>query len=180
MSLRTKEDDSAGEKNTMNLEAHPKGTVSSSIGLEKVPSIVSNLSLFERPNFIDCFVIDTPNASCSSPEAWARAMLEESSLAQDARALWTLLGLRMGPQLTLDHVQGWRIESQSDQWLRLETSSWYMSASVVILVEPGAVSASLSLQYDSPVAPFIWALVSGPHQKAVPAMMRQAARLLEK
>jgi hypothetical protein len=140
--------------------------------------MVRDLSSFEHPNYVDCFVLDTRYASAGSPEDWARAMLEESSLSHNARVLWTVMGLRMGPPHSADHVQGWWIESHNDRWLRLETSSWYLSACVVLLVEPERVSASLSLRYDSRVAPFIWTLISDRHQKAVPVMMRQASRLL--
>jgi hypothetical protein len=161
----------------MNVEARTEWTVSSFIGAEKVPSTIRNLASFARPNYMDCFVMETLHSE-NSPEVWARAILEKSSLSPDARLLWTLMGLRMGPPHSSDHVQGWLMDRQDDHWLRLETSSWYLSASVVFLVEPGRVSASLSLQYDSPVAPFIWATVSHQHQKAVPVMMRQAARFL--
>jgi hypothetical protein len=40
------------------------------------------------------------------------------------------------------------------------------------------VSLSLSLRYDRRVGALVWALVSGPHQRAVPVMLRQAVRLM--
>ena len=162
----------------MNVEAEPTVAVSGALGIENVPRRVRNLSSFEHPNYIDCFAMDTPYASGCAPEVWARAMLEESSLSRDARVLWTLMGLRLGPPASLDHVQGWRIERQGDDWMRLQTSSWYLSAGVLFLVEPDRLLASLSLRYDAPVARLIWAVVSNRHQKAVPVMMRQADRLL--
>jgi hypothetical protein len=95
-----------------------------------------------------------------------------------SRVLWRLMGLRLGPRHSPDHVQGWKIAARSDNWLRVETASWYMTAQAVCLVEEGQVSISLSLRYDRPIAALVWALVSGPHQRAVPVMLRQAVELM--
>ena len=84
-----------------------------------------------------------------SPEQWARAVLEQAPLARrNARLLWRLMGLRLGPPHSPDHVQGWRIAARGDNWIRVETASWYMTAQAVCLVEEGHVSLSLSLRYD--------------------------------
>ncbi|HEX6424761.1 MAG TPA: hypothetical protein VFZ79_14865 [Acidimicrobiales bacterium] len=88
------------------------------------------------------------------------------------------MGLRLGPPQSPDHVQGWRIAARGDTWLRLETASWYVTAQAVCLVEEGRVSISLSLRHDRPVGALVWALVSGPHQRAVPVMLRQAVSLM--
>ena len=94
--------------------------------------------------------------------------------------LWRLMGLRLGPRHSPDHVQGWKIAAHGDNWIRVETASWYMTAQAVCLVEEGQVSISLSLHYDHAVAIVVWALVSGPHQRAVPVMLSQAVRLVER
>jgi hypothetical protein len=165
----------------MNVETHRKRIVSSFIGLEGVPETIRSLSLFAEPDYIDCFVLEVCHASDNTPEDWARAVLERAAISQrNARRLWTLMGLRLGPPHSPHHVQGWKIERRSGEWLRLETASWYLSANAVAVVEEDEVSVSLSLRYDARVAPFIWALISGPHQRAVPVMMRQAADLLAK
>jgi hypothetical protein len=53
-----------------------------------------------------------------------------------------------------------------------------MTAQAVCLVEEGQVSISLSLRYDRPIAALVWALVSGPHQRAVPVMLCRAVELM--
>jgi hypothetical protein len=75
-------------------------------------------------------------------------------------------------------VEGWKITARSDNWLRVETASWYLTAQAVCLVEEGQVSMSLSLRYDRPIAALVWAVVSGPHQRAVPDMLRAAVKLI--
>ena len=83
----------------------------------------------------------------------------------------------LGPRHSPSHVEGWKIAARSGNWLRVETASWYLTARAVCLVEEGQVSISLSLRYDRPIAALVWAVVSGPHRRAVPDMLRQAAGL---
>jgi hypothetical protein len=76
-------------------------------------------------------------------------------------------------------VQGWEIADRRDGWIRLETRSWYLSAQAVCSCEQDRLSLSLSLRYTVPVVGhLVWGMVSGPHQRAVPVMLRQAAALM--
>jgi hypothetical protein len=163
----------------MSIKIEPTRSVTSFVGVEKVPDSVRRLSLFDSQydqlNYIDCYVLALPDATACSPEAWARAFLERDN---GPRTLYTFMGLRLGPLHSIHHVQGWAIERQTDRWLRLETSSWYMGANAVVLVEEGQVLASLSLNYTQPIAPLIWAPISRLHQHAVPMMLREAAKIL--
>jgi hypothetical protein len=154
-------------------------TVASLIGVRDVPEAVRSLTTLADPDYVDLFTVTTAVAADRSAEEWARAVLEEAPLSRrDARVLWRFMGLRLGPPHSADHVQGWKIAARGDNWLRVETASWYMTAQAVCLVEEGQVSLSLSLRYDRPVGALVWALVSGPHQRAVPVMLRQAVRLM--
>lgn len=154
-------------------------TVSSLVGVRDVPEAVRSLTTLAEPDYVDLFTVATPMATDRSAEEWARAVLEQAPVSRrNARVLWRLMGLRLGRPHTPDHVQGWKIAARGDNWLRVETSSWYLTAQAVCLVEPGQVSISLSLCYDRPVGALVWALVSGPHQRGVPVMLRQAVRLM--
>ena len=153
--------------------------VSSLIGLDDVPEAVRSRSTLVEPDYIDLFTVETPAARQHSPEAWARAVLERAPLARrNARALWRLIGLRLGPRGSADHVQGWKIADRGDDWIRVETSSWYLGAQAVCLVEDRRVSISLALRYEHSPARLVWALVERPHQRAVPVMLHQAAKLM--
>jgi hypothetical protein len=156
-------------------------TVTSCVGVHDVPGSVRALGTLAEPDYVDLFTVTTPHAGDHWPEEWARAVLEQAPLARDnARRLWRLIGLRLGPPGSPDHVQGWRIAARGDRWVRLETASWYLTAQAVCLVEDGHVSVSLALRYDRPrpVGALVWAFVSGPHQRALPVMLRQAAELV--
>jgi hypothetical protein len=153
--------------------------VSTVVGVDEVPGTVRSIVTLADPDYVDLFTVPTPIAEDRSAEEWARAVLEQSTLARrNARLLWRLMGLRLGPRNSPHHVQGWKISGRGTNWLRAETASWYMTAQAICLVEQRQVSISLSLRYDRPVARLVWAGVSGPHQRAVPVMLRQALRLL--
>jgi hypothetical protein len=154
--------------------------VSSLVGVRDVPEAVRALTTLSEPDYVDLFTVTTPVATDRSPEQWARAVLEQADLSRrNARRFWRLIGLRLGPSGSPDHVQGWKIAARGDNWLRVETASWYLTAQAVCLVEDDQVSLSLSLRYDKrPVAALVWALVSSPHQRAVPVMLHQAVTLM--
>ena len=162
----------------MNVEV--TNTVSSLVGVHQVPEAVRSLTTIGDPDYVDVFTVTTPVAAERSAEEWACAILERAALSRrNARVLWRLMGLRLGPQHSPDHVQGWKIVARGDNWLRVETASWYVTAQAICLVEEGQVSISLSLRYDRPVvAAPVWFLVVGQHQRAVPVMLRQAVRLM--
>ena len=154
--------------------------VSRCVGAGEVPVAVRALGTLGEPDYIDLFTAMTPSATDRTAEAWARLILEQAPVAGDhARRFWRLLGLRLGPPGSPDHVQGWRIAARDQRWIRLETGSWYMHAQAVCLVEDGRVSLSLSLRYrrPRPVGMLVVALVAGPHQRAVPVMLHQAVEL---
>jgi hypothetical protein len=150
------------------------------IGRDAVPEAIRSLSTVDDPEYVDAFTLSTSLARDASAEGWARAVLEESPLARrSARRLWSLMGLRLGPPHSPDFVQGWRIADRGDGWIRGETSSWYLEAQLVCLVEEGRVSLSLSLRYRQRlVGLLVWALVVHPHQRAVPVMLHQAAKVV--
>jgi len=154
--------------------------VTSLVGVDEVPEDVRSLITLGDPDYVDLFTITTTGADDRTPEEWARAALEQAPLAErNARRLWRLLGLRLGAPGAVGHVQGWRIAGRGGDWIRLETASWYMSGQAVCLVRDDQASISLSLRFDHRrVARAVWSLVAGPHQRAVPTMLRQAATLL--
>jgi hypothetical protein len=164
----------------VNVKLQPMVTVSSAVGVREVREDVRVLTTIDKPDYVDLFTIKTPKAQEWSAERWMRAILEEAPLSlRNARRLWRIMGLRLGPRSSPDHVQGWRIAARGDTWIRAETSCWYLTAQAICLVEEAQVLVSLSLRYDRPlVAVPVWTLVCGPHQRALPAMLRQAVRIV--
>jgi hypothetical protein len=165
----------------MNLAVSTAPKVVGRHGVHHVPERVRSLCTFDAPDYIDSFTLHTPVAQERSAEGWARAVLEEAAVSRrSARRLWQAIGLRLGPRpYSAAYIQGWAIAANGNDWLRLETQSWYLSAQAVCLVDDEGISLSLSLRYDNgPVGKFVWTFVEGPHQRAVPIMLRQAAALV--
>ena len=151
--------------------------VSTGVGLGDVPSAIRAACTIAEPDYADVVAVST-DVPGVAPEAWARAALERTPTGRAAPTLWRVLGLRLGPRPSPDHVQGWRIAARGDDWIRLETESWFMTAQAVVHVADGTVSLSLFVRYDQPVAAVLWPPVSVMHRRVVPVMIRQAESVL--
>jgi hypothetical protein len=144
------------------------------VGVRSVPPAARRLVTLEGPDYADYFVAATSGAGERTAEQWARTILEGTHAGRSAPALWRLLGLRLGPRPSPDHVQGWHIAGRGDDWLRAETSSWYMTAQAIVGVDGDEVSLALFLRFDRRIARLVWTPVGVMHRRGVPAMLRQA------
>jgi hypothetical protein len=151
-------------------------SVSTVVGMHNIPDAIRSATTIADPDYVDMSTATTGDAWNRSPEQWARTVLEETPLGRRARLLWQRLDLRLGPPSSPDHVQGWKIADRGDNWIRLEITSWYMTAQSVCHVDDGRLSVALFVRYDKPIAARIWSPVSAMHRQAVPDLLRQALR----
>jgi len=129
----------------------------------------------DRPDYIDFFVAATRDATTASPEKWARTAIEGAA-GLGGQFIWrVVLGLRL--QQSPSHVGGWRIGDQGDAWVRLEATSWSMTAHVVIQVEDQEVSIATFIRYDRAIASLIWPPASFIHRRLMPGLLRQTVKL---
>lgn len=149
-------------------------TVVTVVGPTIPPDAIRSLDTLESPDYADFFTATTSGATDRSAEEWARAVLEGTPTGRSAPFLWSRLGLRLGPTPSPDHVQGWKIADRGDDWLRIEATSWFMTAHAVVHVDDRLVSLALFVRYDQPIAAVIWPPVSLMHRRAVPVMLQQA------
>lgn len=152
-------------------------TVVTVVGVANISEEVRSFAALDHANYADLFTATTDLAADWSAEQWARAVLEDTPTGRSAPVLWRLLGLRLGPTPSVDHVQGWKIADGGDGWVRIETASWCMTAHAVVTVEGPRVSLALFLRYDRPEAALIWPAVSALHRRGVPVMFRQAVSI---
>jgi hypothetical protein len=153
--------------------------VATAVGPRHVPEAIRSISAMPDADYADVFTITARAVRQASPERWARAVLEEAPLARrGARLLWHALGLRLAPSGSADHVQGWALADRGDNWIRIETSSWFMTCHAVAYVDEDRVSIALFIRYDRPPASVLWPPVSIGHRWAVPVLLRQALALL--
>jgi hypothetical protein len=146
------------------------------VGLSNVPEAVRSHDTLASPDYVDLITATTGEVVAKSPEEWARAVLEDTPTGRSAPRLWRLLGVRLGPRSSPDYVQGWRIADRGDDWIRIEATSWFMTAHAVVQVDDGQVSVALFVRYDRPIAALIWPPVSVMHRRAVPVMLHEALK----
>jgi hypothetical protein len=151
-----------------------EGAVSAVVGSANVPEPIRSVDTLAHPSYADAFTIRTSGAGATSAEAWARTILERTPTGRSAPRLWRLLGLRLGPRPSPEHVQGWWIAERGDRWIRLATSSRCMTAHAIVRVDEHEVTLALSIRADHPVAAMLWPPVAILHRRAVPGMLRQA------
>jgi hypothetical protein len=144
------------------------------VGLSDIPETIRSLDTLASPDYVDVFTATASGVTDRSPEEWARALLEETPAGRSARALWRSLGLRLGPMPSAEHVQGLKIAARGDDWIRLETASWFMTAHDIVHIDDRQLSLALFIRYDHPIASLVWMPESAMHRRAVPVMLRQA------
>ena len=151
-------------------------TVLTVVGLTNIPEAIRRLDTLASPDYVDLFTATTSGATDKSAEEWARALLEDTPTGRSAPVLWRLLGLRLGPTPSPDYVQGWQIADRGEDWIRIETASWFMTTHGVVQIGNTHVSLALFIRYDRPVAALIWPPVSVLHRRGMPVMLQQALR----
>jgi hypothetical protein len=144
------------------------------VSLSDIPETIRAHDTLASPDYVDVFRVPASGAIDRSPEEWARAVLEETPTGRLAPALWRRLGLRLGPTPSAEHVQGLKIAARGEDWIRLETASWFMTAHGIVHIDDHHLSLALFVRYDHPIASLVWMPESAMHRRAVPVMLRQA------
>ena len=159
-----------------------------------VPEALRALGLQERAvdhlvrsgaDYVDRFSAPAPGAGARSAEEWARIALDDATAVGRFLAWRVCCNLRLEPHPWMppakarsdhDHIAGWRVADRGAGWLRLEASSWFLSADVVFQVEPDRISFATFVRYDRAVAGVAWPLIAHIHRRAAPGLLRRAVR----
>jgi hypothetical protein len=133
-----------------------------------------SLSTLRRIDYIDVATIATDVVA--SPETWARAIVEHVAGA-GAQRFWRAIGLRLDHS-TPGHVGGWKLAGVGDDWIVLETSSWYGTVNAIGEVGDGRVSLALLARWDHLFARLAFPPITLFHRRGIPLLLRAAARYL--
>lgn len=142
-----------------------------------VPEDVRVIDPLVDPDYTDAYQIDISGAPRRSPEQWARSVFEGAPAAMRWFLMsgWRgVLGLRLGPRHSADHVLGWRILDEATSSVTLELRSWFLSCHVVFWVEDTKLVFSSSIHYERKIGAVIWPPVSIIHRRAVPYVLERA------
>jgi hypothetical protein len=150
-------------------------TMPSVIQQHDIPEAIRSVSGMGSPDYIDLFTARTDGAA-ASPEQWFRTAIEEVA-GPRGQFIWRrLLGLRLKSGPSTDRVGGWKVGDRGEDWIRLEASSWFLTAHLVTRLHDGHVSAGTFIRYDHPIAPLIWVPFSAVHRRLMPGLLVKTVR----
>ncbi len=132
-------------------------------------------------NYAAAFALTSEAAGARTPVQWARAVFEGAPAALRWCMVfgWTrVLGLRLGPRPSDDHVLGWSIaEGQVVPGsAALIAESRFLQACNIVTVENAMVTWVTLVHYSSAAARPLWALARPVHHLTIRVLLAQAAR----
>ena len=155
----------------MNTQAEPMATVRQERALpEAIRPIAPPF------DYVDVFTMRTSDATEVSAERWARAGVEDAAGSAGQFVWRRILGLRLDGRPSPDRIGGWAVADRGDDWIRLEARSWCLTAHLLVQVGDAAVTIATFIRYDRPPAGTIWPRLAAGHRRAMPGLMRRAAR----
>lgn len=141
-----------------------------------IPEVIRSLSGMDSPDYIDLFTVTTNGAADASAEQWSRTAIEDVA-GLGGQFIWRgVLGLRLRPRPSTERVGGWKIAGRGEGWIRLEASSWFLTAHCVIRLDDGQLSVGTFIRYDRPIAALIWVPASAVHRRLMPGLLHQTVR----
>ncbi|HET6672469.1 MAG TPA: hypothetical protein VFG92_03760 [Agromyces sp.] len=153
-------------------QGEPASAVSGVVGTSAIPEPDRSASSLPDADYADAFSLVTDVVA--SPEQWARAMFGDVPSPAE-RFIWRgLLGIRLSRGTSPHTVAGWRIAEQSEDWIRLEAGSWFLSANLVVRTSDSRVSLATLLRYDRGLGTVVWPPLSAVHRLLVPRVLRAA------
>jgi hypothetical protein len=82
--------------------------------------------------------------------------------------------LKLGP--SPDRLLGWKIVDRGENWMRIETASWFLTAHVVVHLDRGQIALASFIRYDRWPAALVWPPVSLIHRQVALVLVRRATR----
>jgi hypothetical protein len=152
-------------------EADPNLTEPDGVRLVTPPPELLEKTTLTSVDYQDCFIVDTgPSLFDRSAERWARAIFEDAPApTRDTLvAGWPLLGLRLGPLGSDEHVLGWLISANSpDQILLSADGRPDMAAELLVERQHGNLRFASFVALLSPAARELWVEVGPRHERTV-------------
>jgi hypothetical protein len=152
------------------------GRKAGSIRAHRVAAALETRATDNPPDYIDAF--EVPISNTRTPEQWARAVFESAPRPVRWFLLlgWReMLGLRLGPRPSSDHVLGWRITETSPDAVRLELRSSLMTAQLILRVASSTAVLTTHVYYTRRLAHPLWAAVGPIHRQVIPYLLGRAA-----
>jgi hypothetical protein len=135
------------------------------------------------PDYADAFEVARSPTDQRSAERWARDGFERLPVATRRSLLlvhrW-ILGFRLGPWVSSNHVLGWRIVTSEPELLHLEARSALLSGHMVWRLSSERLVMTTFLQYEMrTAASAVWAVIGNIHRGGGPYLLELAAAARE-
>jgi hypothetical protein len=148
------------------------------VDVSRTPAVASDSFDADTANYSYGIALALPHNDAHSTEQWARVCLEQLPVALRwcVIAGWRfVLGLRLGPRPSPDHVLGWKVIRRLRDETVLEVRSAFLTAHLVFRRDGTRLVWSTFVHYDRWIAAFIWPPVSYFHGPIVAYALRTAA-----
>ncbi|PZS15711.1 MAG: hypothetical protein DLM57_12140 [Pseudonocardiales bacterium] len=133
----------------------------------------------DRIDYSDSYVVENiPAAQETTPEQWAREVLERAPTAIRRRLPpgWFLLGLRHGSIRSPRYVLGWPIRQNTPERIVLGAHSRVgMPAELVFARDGDGWLFATLIQQDNRIMSSLWRAIAASHRRVVRYLLRSAA-----
>lgn len=148
--------------------------------VEVPPQIASSFAR-STANYAAAFALTTDLGGTRTPVQWARAVFEGAPAALRWCVVfgWTrVLGLRLGPRTSDDHILGWQIANGDlvAGSTALLAESRFLRACNIVSVETSTVTWVTLVHYSRAAARPLWALARPIHHLTLRYLLARAAR----
>jgi hypothetical protein len=140
---------------------------------ERPPSAIAS------PDYADAFEVARRPTDRRSAERWARDGFERLPLSARRSAMlvhrW-ILGFRLGPWASPDHVFGWRIAISEPKLLQLEARSPLLNGHMVWRLHDTSLVMTTFLWFGMHrTSSVVWAAIGHVHRSGAPHLLDLAA-----
>ena len=147
---------------------------------QRVEVTEPNPTVGATADYVDAFEIARADTDPRSAEQWARDGFEKLPLASRRAGMLAhrhLLGFDLGPFSSPQHLFGWRVVRSQQDVLHLAAEGRRMQADMIWRLQDGHLRMTTFVHYRQPIqAALVWLIAGRVHRKAVPNLLRSAAR----
>ncbi|HZS79281.1 MAG TPA: DUF2867 domain-containing protein [Ktedonobacteraceae bacterium] len=148
------------------------------IRMHRVAVVVQTPAANNSTDYRVTFEVPISKMDTRTAEQWVRAIFEDAPRPVRWFLLlgWRgVLGLRLGPRASPDHILGWQIVSRDPREVRLELHSALMKFQQTWHLSNSTAVWSTIVSYKKPLARPLWAVVGVIHRQMVPYLLGYAA-----
>ncbi|MGH8453842.1 MAG: hypothetical protein ACRESW_04750 [Nevskiales bacterium] len=134
-------------------------------------------------DYADAFEIGRSPSDKRHAERWARDGFEKLPLKSRQTGMLAhrhLLGFRLGPWSSPDHIFGWHIAESLPDVLHLEAKGNIMDGHMIWRLKGDRLLMTTFVKYNKPrLAAVTWAFAGRIHRNSVPGLLRLAANVAD-